>query len=387
MPRSKILFFITRAEMGGGQTHLVDLLRGLRASADVEVATSETGYLTEAATDLGVPWHIIPSMVQPIEPLKDARALAQCVALLRRVRPNLVHAHTSKAGFLARTAARLVGIPCVFTAHTWCFAEGTSKLWKIVGTPAERLAAHWCDRIINVSNANRALALQHKVGDADQHVTVHNGIPDVPQRALHFPVNVPRIVMVARFAPQKAQDLLVEALQEIDLPYELTFVGDGPTRTSVEQQVKNAGLSHKVKFAGLRMDIPELLASSDIFALFTHWEGFPISILESLRAGLPLVVSDVGGNREAVDPSCGCVVAPGDVTGFRDALRLLLANQALRSSMGRAARQRYVNHFTLDAMIRQTTAVYRSAMGSELEYPESGLPSTDRVVDSTTVLS
>ena len=323
------------------------------------------------------------------------------MALLRKVKPTLVHAHTSKAGFLARAAARIVGIPCVFTAHTWCFAEGTSKVWKKVGTPAEKLAARWCDRIINVSHANRELALQHNVSDTQKHVTVHNGIPDVPYRALHLPAvvskDVPKIVMVARFAPQKAQGLLVEALHGIDLPFELTFVGDGPTRESVEQQVIKAGLNSKVTFAGLRRDIPELLASSDIFALFTHWEGFPISILEAMRAGLPLVVSDVGGNREAVDASCGCVVAPGDVNGFRDALRLLLANQGLRSGMGRAARQRYLNNFTLDTMIRQTTAVYQAAlhqsglhqatMGAGLERYEFRLPSTDRVADSTTVLS
>ena len=360
--RLKILYVITRAEMGGSQIHVVDLLRGLRDTADLELATSETGYLTEAATSLGIPWHIIPAMMQPIHLWNDARALWQCVALLRKVRPSLVHAHTSKAGFLARASAHLVGIPCVFTAHTWCFAEGTSKLWKTVGAPAEQLAARWSSRIINVSDANRELALQKHVANAAKHVTVHNGIYDSPLRASHAPTAVPRIVMVARFVPQKAQALLIESVKGVDLPFELTFVGDGPTKEASERQVMEAGLSGKVKFAGLRLDIQEMLAASDIFALFTHWEGFPISILEAMRAGLPMVVSDVGGNREAVDSTCGFLIPPSDVAAFRAALVKLLADRDLRKSMGCAARHRYQDKFTVDLMIQQTKAVYAAAV-------------------------
>jgi glycosyltransferase involved in cell wall biosynthesis len=359
--RIRILMLITRSELGGGQTHVADLLRGLRDDFDLHLATGETGYLTEVAAELGVRTHILPSLQQPVDPLKDLAALRECILLIRQIKPDLVHAHTSKAGFMGRAAAKRVGIPSVFTAHTWCFAEGTSPKWKLWGTPLERLAGGWCGRIINVSDANRELALSHGIARPSKHVTIHNGIADSPLRALPGEgVATPRIIMLARFAPQKAHSLLIESIRGTGkLPFELVFVGDGPTRSSVEAQVAAAGLTDRVKFLGQRLDVPELLASAHIFALFTHWEGFPISILEAMRAGLPPVVSDVGGVREAIDKSCGRIVAAGDVAAFRVALEDLLASPELRRRLGAAARARYERNYTVDVMLDKTVAVYR----------------------------
>ncbi len=368
--RMKVLMMITRAELGGGQTHVVDLLRGMRDDLDVELATGERGYLTDAAVELGVPTHVLPDLVQPMSPLQDARALRQAVNLLRAIRPDLVHVHTSKAGIIGRAAAKLTGVPSVFTAHTWCFAEATSLKWKLIGTPIERLAGHWCGRIINVSDANRGLALKKGVASARKHVTIHNGIADSKHRARPGVKVVPRILMLARFAPQKAQDLLVEALRLIDAPYELLFVGDGPTRAAVERQVSSAGLSEKIRFLGQRLDVAELMASAQIFALFTHWEGFPISILEAMRAGLPVVASDVGGVREAIDESCGRVIAPRDVGEFRTALNSLIKSPVLRQELGAAARARYETEYTVEGMLERTIAVYRGVLNGTNGSPQ-----------------
>jgi glycosyltransferase involved in cell wall biosynthesis len=380
--RSRILFLITRAELGGGQTHVADLLRGLRTEFEVHLGTGETGYLTEIARELDVPVHLIPSLVQPLSPVKDLAALEQCRRLIREIKPDLVHTHTSKAGLIGRAAARLTGVPSVFTAHTWCFTEGTSWKWSLLGTPLERLAATWCERIIDVSDANRNLAVSKRVGTTARHVTIHNGIPDHPLRSAPGKRAVPRIIMLARFAPQKAQSLLVKAVEGIGQPFELVLVGDGPTRGAVREQVFKAGLSERVIFLGQRLDVPELLAASDIFALFTHWEGFPITILEAMRAGLPSVVSDVGGVREAVHESCGKIVAPGDVAGFRDALQALLADASLRRQMGAAARARYETNYTVQSMLEKTVAVYRAVWaGSAAEdLPEYQIASNKAAV-------
>lgn len=374
MANPRILMLITRAELGGAATHVADLLRGLRDRFDLHLGTGETGYLTDVAAELGVPRHILPSLVQPLDPSRDVAALSETIQLIRNIRPDLVHAHTSKAGFIGRAAARRAGVPSIFTAHTWCFAEGTSLKWKVVGTPLERLASHWCSTIINVSEANRQLALSSNISPAQKQITIHNGIFDHQLRARPAEGTVPRIIMHARFAPQKAQSLLIEAVRGISQPYELALVGDGPTRAALEQQVRTAGLSQHVQFLGQRMDMPELLAGSSIFALFTHWEGFPISILEAMRAGLPSVVSDVGGVREAIDGSCGRIIIPGDVTGFRCALEELLGSGRLRKQLGDAARARYENNFTVDVMLNKTIAVYRALTESRFRAPSTSVP-------------
>lgn len=364
----KVLLLITRSELGGGQTHVLDLLRGFRERFDVELATGERGFLTEAAEQLGVRWHLLPNLVQPMRPWQDARALVECHRLIRAVRPDVVHAHTSKAGVIGRAAARLAGVPSVFTAHTWCFAEATSWKWKMVGTPLERLAARCASRIITVSDANRALALRHRVAGPDKFITVHNGIADCPYRAEPGAGAVPRIVMVARFSQQKAQSLLIDAVAAIRQPFHLMLVGDGPTRRAMEAQVERLGLGGRVEFAGNRLDVPQVLAASHIFALFTKWEGFPISILEAMRAGLPVVASDVNGVREAVSHwSTGFTVPPGDVAAFRERLELLLTDVSLRERMGAASRRRYEQEFTVDRMLQRVAEVYRQAVWPRLE--------------------
>jgi glycosyltransferase involved in cell wall biosynthesis len=360
----KALILITRAELGGGQTHVADLLRGLRDEFDLELGTGEQGYLTEIAEQLGVPWHVLPDLVQPISPLRDLKALHQCLRLLRRVRPDVIHAHTSKAGVIGRLAGSLADIPSIFTAHTWCFAEGTSWKWRTIGTPLERMAARVSSRIITVSNANRDLALEHRIAGPEKFVTVHNGIPDCPPRAPRHSNVVPRIVMVARFSQQKAQSLLVEALAGLNVPFRLAFVGEGPLRQGVQRQVEALGLTDRVDFLGQRMDIPEILETSDIFALFTKWEGFPISILEAMRAGLPVVASDVNGVREAVtDGHSGFLIPPGAVHEFRDRLSQLLQDAGLRRRMGLAGRRRFEREFTANSMIRKTATLYWDAIG------------------------
>jgi len=213
--------------------------------------------------------------------------------------------------------------------------------------PVERFAARCCQRIITVSEANRQLAIRQRVAPQNHFVTVHNGVADCAPRALHGPTDIPRIVMVARFSEQKAQSLLVEAVSAIRMPFKLSFVGDGPLRPTVEQQVD--------------ADIPEILASANVFALFTNWEGFPISILEAMRAGLPVVASSVDGVPEAVDTGRTGYLAPAaDVAAFRSALEKLLADPDLRASMGAAGRRRFENEFTVDAMLERTLNVYRA---------------------------
>jgi glycosyltransferase involved in cell wall biosynthesis len=123
-----------------------------------------------------------------------------------------------------------------------------------------------------------------------------------------------------------------------------------------------------VEFAGNRLDVPEILADSHIFALFTKWEGFPISILEAMRAGLPVVASDVNGVREAVSHwGTGFTVPPGDVSAFRERLELLLGDAALRERMGVASRRRFEQEFTVDRMLQRVAEVYREAVWPRLE--------------------
>ncbi|HWF07890.1 MAG TPA: glycosyltransferase family 4 protein [Bryobacteraceae bacterium] len=361
----KVLFLITRPERGGAQVHVLDLMRGLRDRCDVELAAGddEDRFLFEEAAKLGISCHVLPSLRQPVGVLRDARALVEISALLRRTRPNLVHAHTSKAGVLGRLAASLHGVPAIFTSHSWSFAEGTSWKWKAVGVPLERAAGRARGLIINVSEANRDLALKYKVAPAARMVTIHNGIPDEPWTYSEPDGDEPAIVMVARFAPQKNQAMLLDAIAQIRRPFRVVFVGAGPTLAAVDEKARTMGLTGRVTFAGNRSDVPAILRQSAIFALPTNWEGFPISILEAMRAGLPIVASDVGGVREAVvDGDNGFLVRRDDTSQLRRSLQTLLDDPEKRRRMALRSRQLFEQRFTAQHMLEKTFGLYRMAV-------------------------
>jgi len=369
----KLLFLITRAEHGGAQTHLFELIDGFRSAFEVHLATGEEGFLTVEARRLGIQVHILPNLIQPLNFLRDVLAFKEILSLIRLLRPSLVHAHSSKAGFLGRLAARAAGVPAVFTAHGWGFADGVSWRRKMVATIGERVASRFSNGIITVSEADRELALRYRVVPLRSMTVVHNGVRDTSEQSHPDAGDAAHIVMVARFSPQKDQALLLKALVGQEEPFRLSLVGEGPKQTAVQVLAKELGLSGRVKFLGACGDVSRILAGANVFVLTSNWEGLPISILEAMRAGLPVIASDVGGVREAVvDGETGFLVDRGNLVMLRSRLLQLLGDPELRKKMGEAGRQRYLEHFAVEQMLEATLRVYTEVLK---EHPSMGVQS------------
>ena len=359
----KIFYAITRAERGGAQVHVQDLLGHTPAGCEPVLLTGEPGYLCDWARKRNIATRIVPSMRQPISPIQDFRALLDLIRLFRSERPTLVHAHTSKAGLLCRFAGLFTHTPVVFTAHTWSFADGISLFQRAITLPLERLAASRGGKIIAVSEANAQAARDKAVGKQEDLVTIWNGMPDSPLRAKPGSRHVRTVVMVARFAPQKNQQALVEALASVRMnnPWKLVLVGDGPTRQGIERLAASLGIQEKVDFLGDRGDVGKVLADSDLFVLSTNWEGLPLSILEAMRAGLPVIATAVGGCCEAVtDGVTGYLVSRNEAAELAGRIQTLLSSPDLLQAFGHAGRARFERDFRLETMIRKTWSVYES---------------------------
>src|SRR5947199_5370044 len=257
----KILYVITRSERGGAQIHLVDVLKNLPSGCRPIIATGESGYLLEEARQLGVPVHLLRYLRHPVSPANDLLALFELRSLIKRESPDLIHAHTSKAGLWGRVAGAVTATPTVFTAHTWSFADGISPIRRWISLPFEFLAGRIGGKVITVSRANQEIATRKAITDPANLVTIWNGIPDTDQRAAPGSAEVPKIVMVARFAPRKDQLSLVRALSGVQQPWRLAFVGDGPTRAEVEAEAQKLRLSDRIAFLGDRGDIADVLAA------------------------------------------------------------------------------------------------------------------------------
>ena len=192
---------------------------------------------------------------------------------------------------------------------------------------------------------------------------MRNGIGDSVLRGV--PRKSPaRIVKVARFKHPKDYRFAMQVFSQMPTEVAIDCVGDGPDRAGIQAIVaRDPNLGSRVRFMGDDTNVPEVLADAQIFTLFSRHEGMPVSILEAMRAGLPVVASDVGGVGEMVkDGETGFLVKVGDLAGTVDRLSRLVSDPTLRDTMGANGRRRYEELFTPEKMIEQTRAVYRACL-------------------------
>jgi glycosyltransferase involved in cell wall biosynthesis len=362
-----IAYIVTRADpIGGAQVHVRDMALAVReAGHQATVLTSGSGPFVEDLRAQGTPVILMEHLSMPIAPLRDYRAFREIQRVVAGLRPDLVAAHSSKAGTLARLAGRSLRIPVVFTAHGWAFTPGVPGSHAALYRRIERLVGPLASRIITVSEFDRRLALEARIAPPDRIVAVHNGIPDTDRALRADPTrSPPRLVMVARFMAQKDHRTLFQALAGLtDHPWELDLIGDGPLMDETRRLAAELGLTERMQFLGQRKDVGAILAASQVFLLISNWEGFPLSTLEAMRSGLPVIASAVGGVDEAVrDGETGFLVPRGDVDALRARLGRLLTDPGLRGQLGSQGRRRFESSFTLDHSVRQTLAVYRSAL-------------------------
>jgi glycosyltransferase involved in cell wall biosynthesis len=209
-------------------------------------------------------------------------------------------------------------------------------------------------------------------------LTIWNGIPDTEWRANPGASGMPVIAVVARMVEQKDQRTLIRALPLMHHQARVLFAGDGPHLEELQKEAFHAGVHDRVEFMGRRLDVERILSKAHIFALPSKWEGFPLSILEAMRAGLPVVASDVGGVSEAVDDGrTGFLIPRGDASTFAQKLDILAGDPFTRRRMGNAGRKRYEEQFTLKIMLQRTMEVYRKVASTgfetDLEAPSPSL--------------
>ncbi len=363
MPRRpRLLFVITLAEVGGAQSYVRDLLPAVREEFDVTVASHGEGPLRDAAVSLGIPFVPLRHVRRDLSPYRDTRGLLELVSLCRRVRPDIVHLNSSKAGILGRIAAALARVPVrIFTAHGWAFKGGhgwasAMYLW------ADRLVEPLTTTTICVSDTELRAGLAARTCRSARTVVILNAVDVGPPPRDGRPAREPvEVVSVGRLAEPKDFATLVEAVGRVRPgSVRLQIIGDGPHRAALEGQIARLDLADAVELVGEIDDVPARLRDADVFVLASRSEGMPISVLEAMAAGLPVVASDVGGIHEAVeDGITGILVPPGSVAELGAALDRLAADASLRERLGRAGRERAEERFGLAMWREEHVALYR----------------------------
>jgi glycosyltransferase involved in cell wall biosynthesis len=361
--RHTVCLVCTNADRAGAPLHVMQLAKSLAHQFRVVCVFGESGPVSEELVNAGIVVHIANRMRSNISPLSDILCIFKLARILLQERVTLVHAHSSKAGLLARIAARFTGAKFCFTVHGWGFGPKRPRLQAALVWLSELFTTWLVDHYIAVSRFDEMLGRKRLAIPSRRLTMIYNGVPDSRHRAFPSKSNV--LVMVARVHTQKDHDTFARAIGRLRGSFEVWFVGDGTDSSEfIERMSFLAGDSRdRLRFFGVTSAVGDLLVNASVFCLASRFEGLPLSIIEAMSIGLPIVATDVGGVAEIVaDEANGFVVPVEDVLRFAQAIQSLLDSPRLRDSMGSVSRNIFEQGFEERKMVEAVIGVYGKLM-------------------------
>jgi glycosyltransferase involved in cell wall biosynthesis len=386
----RVCHVITRLIVGGAQENTLYTAIGQHRDERFDVTLAcgvdrgREGNLFGQARAAELKLVLVSSLVRPIRPHADARALFDLFWLFRRGGYDVVHTHSSKAGILGRMAARLARVPVVVhTLHSLVFHRYQAEWRNRLYISLKRACASFTDILIGVNERTVHGALAERIGRPAQYITIYSGIdlepflsipdrlsvPDAKRRVGIDPA-CPVVGKIARLVPLKGHDLFLETAARIAprVPgARFLLVGDGTLRESLQDRAIRMGIGDRVVFAGLLppQEIPAYIQAMDVVVHTSLREGIARVLPQAGAVGKPVVTHDLDGASEAVQHGIsGYVVPPNDAEALAERVVELLVNQARRDEFGRAGREFARRNFSLEMMVRRINEVYLSQLAS-----------------------
>ncbi|MCA9173482.1 MAG: glycosyltransferase family 4 protein [Planctomycetales bacterium] len=381
----RIAHVITRMIVGGAQENTLFTCRDLIDEHGDEVLLL-TGPALGPEGDLlaqqgrGVPVVELPALRRAIHPWRDWSAYRALRRELVRFRPDVVHTHSAKGGFLGRLAASSLRVPVVVhTVHGAPFHPYQHAVVRELYRRLERHAAKKCHKLVSVADAMTELMIAGDVAKREKFVTIYSGMDVEPllsaeqhresaRRELGLEPEDVVVGKIARLFHLKGHEYLIRAAESaVRQAPRLKFllVGDGLLRAELESEIARAGLAGHFRFTGLVPpgEIPKWLGAMDILAHVSLREGLARALPQALIAGRPAISFDIDGAREVVIPDkTGVLLAPGDVEGLAEAFVRLGQSPEIRRQWGEEGRQRFTEQFRHRTMTRQLRELYTALL-------------------------
>lgn len=368
--------------MSGVQRVSLDELTRLdRSRFEPFVICKETGPFTDALERAGIPFFCVPELVREISPGQDRRALRKLTQLFREQRFDIVHTHSSKTGILGRLAGRLAGVPVLMhTVHGYAFpaARNAFQSWFYLGM--EWLGARLTDALVLLKQDDLDLARKRLHVPQTRLHLLPNGVDveryapgsdtersRIRQTQLKADDGCVAIGMVGRLWAQKNPECFVRAAISVLAnghgQARFFLIGDGELRGDLETRIRETGYTDSIRILGWRDDVEALLPGLDVFVLPSRWEGLSLAILEAKSAGLPVVVSDIPGNRDLVREDVdGYVFGPDNDADLAARLEKLIEDAELRRRLGASGREIILSEFTLAERVKKMERLYTSLL-------------------------
>ena len=390
MERPRVAHIITRLILGGAQENTLYTAIGQQRDYDVTliigVDDGTEGTLRDRAAAANVRVMVVPTLVRPIRPLTDLRALSALVRVLRQGRFDIVHTHSSKAGILGRLAARIAGVPIVVhTLHSLVFHEYQARWKNAVYVWLKKRCAPLTDLLISVNDQTVRGAIAAGIGRPDQYITIYSGIEldrflsvrdrfdtAAAKRRVGIPPDAPVVGKIARLFPLKGHEQFLDAAAEIARRNPAAWfliVGDGPLREQLEQRVADLGLKARTVFTGRVPpdEVPECIQAMDVVVHTSLREGIARVLPQAGAVGKPIVTFDLDGAPEVVrDGLSGYLVAPLDISLLARRTAELLDDADLRRRMGEAGRRFAEQNFSVEHMVARINEQYERLLAARV---------------------
>lgn len=339
---------------------LLPLIDGMRAAGWEVTAVCSDGVFVPALRTQGYRIETLP-IARSANPMAALRSILGLMRLFRRERFDVLHAHTPVAALLGRIAARLAGVPLViYTAHGFYFHDEMPFVKRRLYMTLEWLGGRLTDYLFTQSAEDAAAAVRHGIMRADRVLAIGNGVSvarfdpakqdrAAARRELDIPKHAPVIGIVGRLVQEKGYVEFFHAAEAVGKQYSDTYflvVGErlaSDHNAHIDQELARArqALGDRLILAGMREDVPAMLAAMDVFCLPSYREGMPRTIIEAMMMGKPVVATNIRGAREEVmEGQTGLLVPTRDPEALAQAFTRLLDEPVLRERMGQAGRER-----------------------------------------------
>jgi glycosyltransferase involved in cell wall biosynthesis len=383
----KVVNLVTRLNVGGVAHHVTNLMRGLDRNkyeqqliCGFESAGEKS--MRDQVEARGVTPILIPRLVgNPRLNISDALAFAHILRLLRQQRPMILHTHTSKAGLLGRVAARLTGVPIIVHTFHGLVLKGHYRPLKTNGVRAvERCLARLSDRLIVISNEDKNDLLAYRIAPAHKIEVIPLGLEldhfldnrkrrGLLHRELGLDSATRLIGIVGRIAPIKNHRLFFDAMVQVLAEHataHVVVVGDGDLCPEMERYVREMGIADRVSFLGWRHDLPQIYTDLDVLVISSNNEGTPVSAIEAMAAGRPVVATRVGGLPDVIsDGETGYLVAPGNVEQLASAVKRVLSDGETTDRLRRNARESVKGKFAVERLAADIDLLYRRLLAEK----------------------
>lgn len=376
----KILYVITRLEPCGTMENIMDLISGIISDYEIVLVLGSKNTDVERIKSHSIKYKykiiFINELIREIAPIYDLISLWKLCRIVRKEKPNILHTHTSKAGFLGRLAGKLAKIKnVVHTPHGHIFYGYFGKIKTKLFVLLEKIASKFTKKIIVLSHSEREDHLRLNIGNAEQFVVIPNGVDMDKFNNLNTDVNNKKkqigvtdgskvIGVIGRLTPVKGHIYFTRAMEKVTKEIKnlkAIFVGSGELEEELKKEINKLRLNDYIIFLGKRQDVPEILKICDLVVLPSLNEGFGLSIVEAQAAGKPVIATKVGGIPEVVkDGETGILVSPKDSDALADSIIALINDESKMKSIAERAKQRVRENFTKESMIRRLKELYET---------------------------